>query len=147
MQTTLVILKPDSLSRGLAGQVISRFESAGLSMVGCKMVQLSPELLREHYAHLAGQPFYPSIEEFMLSRPVIVMALQGRGAIARVRELLGPTNPAKAPKGTIRGDFGGASIMHNVVHASDSPAAAEIELARFFDMEEIHSEIPVAMSA
>ena len=118
------------------GTVLSRFEAAGFDIIGCKMAQLSPALLREHYAHVADQPFYPKLEEFMHSRPVIMMALQGKDIIRRVRELLGPTDSRKAAKGTIRGDFGTES-MRNIVHASDSVESAKAELARFFKPEEL----------
>ncbi len=131
MQRTLIIFKPDSLDQRHLGNVIDRFERAGFAVVGCKMMQLTPPLLREHYAHVADRPFYPRLESFMSSRPVIVMALEGENVIARVRDLLGPTDSKKAPKGTIRGDFGTDTTV-NVAHASDSEATAAIELARFF---------------
>jgi nucleoside-diphosphate kinase len=118
------------------GSVVDRFEKAGFTIVGCKMVILSPEILREHYAHVASKPFYPEIETFMRSRPVIMMALEGDGIVAKVRELLGPTDSRKAAKGTIRGDFG-TEMMKNVVHASDSDENAQIELQRFFKPEEL----------
>jgi nucleoside-diphosphate kinase len=118
------------------GAVLSRFESAGFSVVGCKMMQLTSELLRDHYAHVADKSFYPEIEGFMSSRPVIAMALQGDDIVARVRDLLGPTDSRKAAKGTIRGDFG-TEMMKNVVHASDSDENAAIEINRFFKPEEI----------
>ena len=135
MERTFVIYKPDCMEKRLVGTVLSRFEAAGFDVVGCKMVQLSPAVLREHYAHVAHLPFYPNIEKFMHSRPVILMALQGRDIVQRVRDLLGPTDSRKAPKGTIRGDFGTES-MKNVVHASDSVENAKTELARFFKPEE-----------
>ncbi|MFM1851923.1 MAG: hypothetical protein RIS54_1607 [Verrucomicrobiota bacterium] len=138
MQKTFVIYKPDCMQQRHVGEVLSRFEAAGFDVVGCKMTRLSPALLREHYAHVADKPFYPEIEEFMSSRPVIVMALQGEDIVAKVRELLGPTDSSKAAKGTIRGDFG-TEMMKNVVHASDSDENAKLELARFFKPEEIFS--------
>ncbi len=118
------------------GDVLGRFEAAGFEVVGCKMLQLSSQVLREHYAHVANKPFYPEIEQFMSSRPVIVLALQGENIVVRVRDLLGPTDSKKAAKGTIRGDFG-TDMMKNVVHASDSDENARIELARFFKAEEL----------
>lgn len=138
MQKTFVIYKPDCMQQRHVGEVLSRFEAAGFDVVGCKMTRLSSALLREHYAHVADKPFYPEIEEFMSSRPVIVMALQGEDIVAKVRELLGPTDSRKAAKGTIRGDFG-TEMMKNVVHASDSDENAKLELARFFKPEEIFS--------
>jgi nucleoside-diphosphate kinase len=118
------------------GNVVDRFEQAGFEIVGCKMTRLTAAQLREHYAHVADKPFYPEIEAFMSSRPVIVLALRGEGIVAKVRDLLGPTDSRKAPKGTIRGDFG-TEMMQNVVHASDSDANGLIEIARFFKAEEI----------
>lgn len=118
------------------GNVVDRFEKAGFEIVGCKMTRLTAAQLREHYSHVADKPFYPEIEAFMSSRPVIVVALRGEGIVAKVRDLLGPTDSRKAPKGTIRGDFG-SDMMKNVVHASDSEANGLIEIARFFKPEEI----------
>jgi nucleoside-diphosphate kinase len=136
MQKTLIILKPDCMEKKHAGNVLDRFEKAGFSVIGCKMTRLTPQVLREHYAHVADKPFYPEIEQFMSSRPVMVLALQGNNVVAKVRDLLGPTDSRKAAKGTIRGDFG-TEMMQNVVHASDSDENAKIELARFFKPEEI----------
>ena len=136
MEKTFVIYKPDCMEKRLVGMVLSRFESGGFDVVGCKMARLSPAVLREHYAHVAALPFYPQIEIFMHSRPVILMALQGTNAVQRVRDLLGPTDSRKAPKGTIRGDFG-TEMMKNVVHASDSVENAKVELARFFKPDEL----------
>lgn len=138
MQRTFIIFKPDCMSQRHVGNVLNRFESAGFDVVGCKMARLTPAVLREHYAHVAKLPFYPEIEAFMSSRPVIMMALQGENIVQKVRELLGPTDSRKAAKGTIRGDFG-TEMMKNVVHASDSVENAKIELARFFKLEELFS--------
>ena len=136
MQKTFVIFKPDCMAQHQAGQVLARFEAAGFTVVGCKMTRLAPAVLREHYAHVASKPFYPEIEQFMSSQPVIVMALQGENIVQQVRDLLGPTDSRKAAKGTIRGDLG-SDLMKNVVHASDSDENAKAELARFFRPEEI----------
>ena len=136
MQKTFVIFKPDCMEKRLVGTVLGRFEAAGFDVIGCKMTRLSPAVLREHYAHVADKPFYPEIEAFMSSRPVIMAALQGKDIVQRVRDLLGPTDSRKAPKGTIRGDFG-TEMMKNVVHASDSDDNAKIELARFFKSDEL----------
>jgi nucleoside-diphosphate kinase len=138
MEKTLIIFKPDCMEKRHVGNVLDRFEKAGFSIAGCKMVRLNSKILREHYAHVAQLPFYPDIEKFMSSRPVIVMALEGTAVVRRVRELLGPTDSRKAPKGTIRGDFG-TEMMRNVVHASDSVENAKTELARFFEPSEIFS--------
>jgi nucleoside-diphosphate kinase len=136
MDKTFIIFKPDCMAKGLVGQVLARFEAAGFSVVGAKMIQLTAEKLREHYSHVADKPFYPEIEAFMSSRPVIVATLKGEGIVAKVRDLLGPTDSTKAPKGTIRGDFGD-TMMINVVHASDSDENAAIEIARFFEPGEV----------
>ncbi len=136
MDKTFVIFKPDCMEKHLVGTVLSRFEAAGFDVIGCKMTRLTPTLLREHYAHVATKPFYPEIEQFMSSRPVIMMALRGPGIVQKVRDLLGPTDSRKAAKGTIRGDFG-TEMMKNVVHASDSDENAQIELARFFKADEL----------
>ncbi|MES2692041.1 MAG: nucleoside-diphosphate kinase [Verrucomicrobiota bacterium] len=137
MERTFIICKPDAMEKRLVGTILSRFEAEGFDIVGCKMSRLSPALLREHYAHVASKPFYPEIEAFMSSRPVVMVALQGENIVQRVRDLLGPTDSRKAPKGTLRGDFG-TEMMKNVVHASDSVDNAKAELARFFKSEELY---------
>ena len=131
MEETLIILKPDCMQNRIAGKVIARFEEADFEIVASKVVQLDGQILREHYSHVADEPFYPRIEEFMSSSPVMPMILRGNDAIKKVRELIGPTNSNEAPKGTIRGDLG-TDMMRNVVHASDSPSSAIAEKKRFF---------------
>jgi len=131
METTLILLKPDCLTKGHCGDVIQRFEQAGFRIRGCKMLRLDQKVLMEHYAHIAQKPFFPEVEAFMQSSPVIALALQAGGVVEKVRALLGPTDSSKAAQGTIRGDFG-VDVMVNVVHASDSLDAAKVELARFF---------------
>ncbi len=130
-QKTLIILKPDCMKFSLCGQVISRFEKEGFQIVASKVKKLESKLLREHYAHVADLPFFPEIEAFMSSEPVLIFILAGDDVISRVRDLLGPTDSTTAPKGTIRGDLG-TDRMQNVVHASDSPENALIEQKRFF---------------
>jgi len=130
-ETTLILVKPDAVAQGLTGEVLQRLEKNGFKILNCRMLRLTPALLQEHYAHLASLPFFPEIETFMASGPVVAVALSGENAISRVRELLGPTDSTKAPKGTIRGDLG-KDKMHNVLHASDSAEAAQAELKRFF---------------
>lgn len=136
MEKTLIILKPDCMNNKLAGAVISRFLGEGFDVVACKMMQLDGDILREHYAHVADKPFFPEIEAFMSSRPVITLILQGQDAIGRVRELLGPTDSSEAPKGTIRGDYG-TGKMENIAHASDSTESALAEIERFFAEHEL----------
>ncbi|HMO64156.1 MAG TPA: nucleoside-diphosphate kinase [Verrucomicrobiota bacterium] len=136
LETTLILFKPDALEKGLCGQVLGRFEAAGLRPRGLKMLKFDEPLLRAHYAHIADKPFFPDVAAFMTRTPVVALALEGEDAVARVRELLGPTDSRKAAKGTIRGDFG-VDMMVNVCHASDSPAAAAEEVRRFFTESEI----------
>ena len=136
MEQTLVILKPDCMQRGLAGKVIARFEEGGLAIVGMRMARLDDRILGEHYAHLADKPFFPELKKFMKSSPVVLMVLRGENAVEAVRKMCGPTDSKKAPKGTIRGDFG-TDVQRNIVHASDSNETAEKEVARFFGKEEI----------
>ena len=136
-EITLILVKPDAVADGLTGEVLHRLEKEGLKILNCRMLRLDAGLLKEHYAHLAQLPFFPEIEKFMSSGPVVAVALQGSNAIERVRELLGPTDSTKAPKGTIRGDLG-KDKMHNVLHASDSHDTAKIELIRFFGKADPH---------
>ena len=136
MEKTLIILKPDCMRKNLAGEVLDRFQKAGFTLAACKMMQLEEPLLKEHYAHLADKPFFPEIQAFMASTPVIVLILQGEGVIAKVRELLGPTDSTAAPRGTLRGDYG-TDKMLNIAHASDAPETAQAEIKRFFKDDEI----------
>lgn len=135
-QTTLILLKPDCVSKNLCGEVLKRFETAGFKIRGLKMIQLDDAVLQDHYSHIADKPFFPDVAAFMKSVPVVALALGGEDVIDKVRTLLGPTDSRKADKGTIRGDHGG-DMMVNVAHASDSPGAAEAELQRFFKPGEI----------
>lgn len=137
-ERSLILLKPDAVTKKNCGEVIKRFETAGFSVRGCKMMSLTDALLKEHYSHVADKPFFPEIVEFMQSSPVIALVLEGDDAVGKIRDMLGPTNSEEAPEGTIRGDFG-ENMMVNVCHASDSPENGEIEVARFFDKSEIFS--------
>lgn len=136
MERTLILLKPDAVKGKFCGKVISRFEAAGFLIRGCKMVRLTPSILREHYAHVADKPFYPEIEKFMSSAPVIVLVLEGDNIIATIRDMLGVTDSRKAAPGTLRATFG-KDVMINVAHASDSKETAEKEVRRFFRPEEL----------
>jgi len=136
MQRTLILLKPDAVEKKICGKVITRFEEAGLTIRGCKMVQLTPDLLREHYAHIADKPFYPEVETFMGSKPVIALVIEGDSVIEKIREMLGVTDSTKAAPGTIRNEFG-ADMMINVAHASDSLESAVQEVERFFTADEL----------
>lgn len=144
MESTLVILKPSTIQRALVGEVIDRFQKKGLIIAGIKMMQLSEALLREHYAHLVERPFFPSLVQSMSATPVIVMCIKGPEAIEVVRTMTGATNGRKALPGTIRGDFS-MSGQENIVHASDSPESAEVELKRFFKPEEIFDYTPAVI--
>lgn len=136
METSLIILKPDAVQRGLVGQIIDRFERKGLRIVGLKMMNVSRELAERHYAEHKGKPFYEGLIRFITSSPVVVMAVRGLEAVAVCRTLIGPTNGRKAPAGTIRGDWG-QSAAYNLVHGSDSVESARRELALWFKPEEL----------
>lgn len=136
MERSLILLKPDCVSKGYCGNVLSRFEAAGFKVRGTKMIHLDSALLRDHYSHIADKPFYPEVEKFMGSTPVIALVLEGENVVAKVRDMLGPTDSRKASPGTIRGDMG-VDMMVNIAHASDSPEAAEAEVNRFFTEKEL----------
>lgn len=132
MERTLVIIKPSALQRGLAGEIISRFEKKGLRLVALKMYRFTKEKCAEHYAHLISKPFYPTIEASMMASPVILCCWEGIDAVDVVRGMTGSTNGRKAAPGTIRGDMC-MSHQENIIHTSDSKENAEVELKRFFD--------------
>lgn len=136
METTLIILKPDAVQRGLMGRIIARFEDKGLQIVGCKMMKISQSLAERHYSAHKGKPFYEGLVRFMTSSPVLVLALRGVGAIDMSRKMMGATFGSKADPGTIRGDFG-VSNSFNLIHGSDSPEAAARELELFFEDGEV----------
>jgi len=137
IERSLILLKPDCLDGNHTGEVIGRFEKAGFEIRATKLIALTNEMLQEHYAHIADRPFFPEIVEFMSSRPVLALVLEGENAVAAIRELLGPTDSTQAPAGTIRGDMGTTS-MKNICHASDSVENAAIEVERFFELGEVH---------
>ncbi len=136
LEKTLVILKPSAVQRAIVGEVTARFERKGLRLAGMKMMQLTDELLNEHYAHLASKPFFQRIKNSMMAAPVICCCYEGVDAVETVRSMTGSTNGRKAAPGTIRGDFG-MSFQENIIHTSDSPENAIVELNRFFKPEEI----------
>lgn len=136
MQTTLIILKPDAVQRGLCGRIITRLEDKGLTIVGAKLMQVPDDLARKHYAEHDGKPFFESLVGFITSTPVWVLAVRGREAIAVCRNLIGSTDGAEATPGSLRGDFGLSKQM-NLVHGSDSPESAERELKLWFRDDEI----------
>lgn len=138
MERTLILLKPDAVTKGICGKVITRFEEAGFKIRGCKMMKLDAKILRDHYAHIADKPFYPEVETFMQSSPVIALVLEGDGIVNRMRDMLGVTDSRKAAPGTLRAEFG-VDMMVNVAHASDSAETAEKEVTRFFKGNELFS--------
>lgn len=136
MEKTLVLLKPCTVQRALIGEIINRFEKKGLRIAGMKMMQLDDAILNEHYAHLKEKPFFGILKDSMKAAPVIALCLEGLNAIEVVRNITGSTNGRKAAPGTIRGDYS-MSGQENIVHASDGPETAAIELKRFFKDDEI----------
>jgi nucleoside-diphosphate kinase len=131
VERTLVLVKPDGVARGLAGEILGRLERKTLKIVAARLMSVPPELAAKHYAEHVGKPFYPGLLAHITSGPVLALAVEGRSAIAVVRLMTGATNPQTAAPGTIRGDFGSA-VTPNLIHASDSPASAERELALYF---------------
>jgi len=141
MERTLILLKPDCVQRRLCGQIISRFEDKGLNIVAMKLIQISPDLAKQHYAEHVSKPFYPGLEAFITGAPVVALVLEGLEAIRVVREMLGATNGLKAAPGTIRGDYSSSRQM-NLVHASDGPEAAGREIALYFADQELCPSTP-----
>jgi nucleoside-diphosphate kinase len=138
MERTLIIVKPDGVQRGLTGEIIRRFESRGLRIIGMKFIQVSRELAEKHYAIHRERPFFGSLVNYITSSPVVVIALEGTNAIAAARQTIGATKPAEAAAGTIRGDFA-LEIGRNLVHGSDSVDNGQVEVANFFTDAELVS--------
>jgi nucleoside-diphosphate kinase len=136
MQRTLILLKPDCVQRRLVGTIVGRFEQKGLRLAGLKLVQASRDLAEKHYAVHKGKPFYDSLLSFITSGPTVAMVWEGREAVAVARTLMGATDGAKSPPATIRGDFA-LSVQNNLVHGSDSPENAAIEIALWFQPSEL----------
>jgi nucleoside-diphosphate kinase len=136
IERTLSIVKPDAVAAGATGDILSRFEKAGLKVVALKKIHMSEQLARGFYAVHKERPFFADLVAFMTSGPVVVSALEGPNAIAAHRDLLGPTNSKEAPAGTIRGDHG-TDIERNAAHGSDAPATAKLEIAYFFNASEV----------
>ncbi|MCI4331555.1 MAG: nucleoside-diphosphate kinase [Thermoplasmata archaeon] len=131
IERTLVLVKPDGVRRGLAGDLLGRFERKTLKIVAARLLTVTPQMAAKHYEEHASKPFYPGLVTHITSGPVLALALEGRSAIGVVRLMVGATNPQTAAPGTIRGDFGSA-VTPNLIHASDSTASAERELALYF---------------
>ena len=138
LQKTLVLLKPDTVQRGLVGEVVSRLEARGLKIVGMKLMQVSRELALRHYGEHQGKPFFDGLVGFITSGPIVAMAVEGESAIELVRRTIGATSPLDADAGTIRGDLA-VEIGRNLIHGSDSPESAQRELDLFFDEGELLS--------
>ena len=136
VQQTLVLLKPDTVQRGLAGNIINRFEQAGLKIVAMKMMQVDQALARKHYGVHEGKPFFAGLVSFITSSPIVAMVLEGPNAVDKARGIMGVTDPVKAGPGTIRGDLG-VDIGRNLVHGSDAPDTAAKEIALFFSPREL----------
>lgn len=141
MESTLVLIKPSGVERGLIGPIIYRFQNKGLIISGLKMMSLNEKILKEHYAHLVDKPFFANLMKSMMASPVIALCLSGKNVVEVVRKMVGATDASTAEPGTIRGDFG-MSNQENIVHASDSNENAAIEINRFFKQEEIFNYIP-----
>lgn len=136
MERTLILLKPDCVQRRLIGRIITRFEEKSLDIVAMKLMHVTPELSKKHYAEHVEKPFYPGLEAFITGAPVVAMVVQGLEVIRVIREMLGATSGLKASPGTIRGDYSGSRQM-NLVHASDGPEAAAREIKLYFSDNEI----------
>ena len=144
LQRTFVMLKPDCIQRRLMGDIVSRFEAKGLNFIGMKLMVITPELSKKHYAEHVTKPFYPNLEAFITGGPVLATVVEGLDAIRVVREMLGATNGLNASPGTIRGDYSSSKQM-NLVHASDGPEAAAREIALYFTDAEIFGYSPTLL--
>ena len=141
VERTLSIVKPDAVAKpGAAGEILRRVEAAGLEIIGLKMVQLTEQQAKGFYAVHKARPFYGDLVKFMTSGPVVIAALEGEGAVAKWRDLMGPTDSTKAAKGTVRGDFG-TDVERNASHGSDASATAKVEIAYFFNSGELTSPV------
>lgn len=142
MEKTLVLLKPDCVQRRLVGAIVQRFEQKGLRLAALKLVQPSRQLAEQHYAVHKGKPFYDSLLAFLTSGPTVAVVLEGREAVQVVRDMMGKTDGAKSPPGTIRGDYG-ISVQNNLIHGSDSAENAKLEISLWFKPEELVNYQPV----
>lgn len=135
-ERTLVLVKPDGVQRGLIGEVLTRFEAKGFRVDALKMLRMDMDMARRHYAEHVDKPFYNDLASFITSGPLVAMVLEGPGAVATVRQMMGATDPAKSPLGSIRGDLG-LTIGMNIIHGSDSPERAVEEIELFFTPDEV----------
>ena len=139
MEKSLVLIKPDAMERGLATEILSRLEGAGLKMVALRMLHMDRALAERHYAIHKDKPFFKDLVDYIITTPIVAAVFAGENAVGKIRELMGATDPAKAAKGTIRKDFG-LDIQRNSTHASDSPENAEKEIGIFFSKKEIFDQ-------
>lgn len=137
MDRTVILIKPDAVKRGVIGEIITRLEKAGFTLVAAKFMRLPEDLIDQWYCHHKDKVFFPELKSFMTSTPVMAMLWEGKDVVVRVRELCGPTNSHKAPKGTIRGDFG-MDIQQNAIHASEDGSTAKREIDLMFLPHEIY---------
>jgi len=140
MENTLVLLKPDAVAKGVCGEIIARFEKRGLKIIGLKMLQLSREQATIHYSEHQGKPFFHELVTFIISGPLVAIALQGENAVKVVRTMMGSTNPLDAAPGTIRGDLA-ITIRNNIIHGSDGSVSAKREIEVFFNDSELCNEV------
>ncbi|MDB9515435.1 nucleoside-diphosphate kinase [Roseofilum reptotaenium CS-1145] len=145
MERTFLAIKPDGVQRGLVGNIISRLESKGFTLVGLKLMNVSRELAEQHYAVHKERPFFSGLIEFITSGPVVAMVWEGDGVVASARKIIGATNPLNAEPGTIRGDFG-VDVGRNLIHGSDAIETAQNEINLWFKEEELASWEPSLMS-
>jgi nucleoside-diphosphate kinase len=139
MERSLVLIKPDAMERGLAGAILGRLQGEGLHLTALKMLHMGKALAERHYAIHKEKPFFKDLVGYIISMPIVVAVFEGEGAVERIRELMGATDPAKAAPGTIRKDYG-QDVQRNSTHASDSPENAEKEIALFFREDEIFNQ-------
>lgn len=142
MERSLILFKPDTVQRKLCGELLARIERKGLKLIGLKMLRVTPELSKQHYAEHVTKKFYPLLESFITSGPIVAVAVEGPEAVKVMRTMMGSTNGRDSAPGTIRGDYGSSRQM-NLIHGSDSPEAAQRELAIYFKPEELHDWSPV----
>ena len=142
-QRTLVLVKPDGVQRGLIGEIVRRLEGRGLKLIALKMIRITPELAGRHYAEHKGKPFFDGLVKFITSGPLVAMIWEGRQAVAVVRTLMGSTDPLKAAPGTVRGDLA-LDLGMNLIHGSDSPGRADVEIDLFFKPDEVHDYVRTA---
>jgi len=141
LERTFIMIKPDGVQRNLVGDIVSRFETKGFTLVGMKLMPVSRELAEQHYGVHKERPFFGKLVDFIISAPVVAMVWEGDGVVASARKLIGSTNPLEADPGTIRGDFG-MSIGRNIIHGSDAVETAKSEIALWFKEEELASWTP-----